>query len=62
MAAAAIENFARLSADEQAAAIRRMARDGYGDYALAAATRLSVEQIRAALGAPKTVPETEAER
>lgn len=40
------EEFDLLSHDAQRQAIRNMAYFGYGDYHIAAATRLSVEQIR----------------
>jgi len=43
-------HFLLLSADEQAAAIRRLASQGLSDSTIAAATRLSVEQIRRIIG------------
>lgn len=43
------QNFAALTRDEQAAAIRRLAREGMSDYGLAHATGLAVEQVRAVL-------------
>ena len=46
---ASIRNFRALSRDEQVTVIRQMAASGWGDYGLAAATRLSVEQIRQVL-------------
>jgi hypothetical protein len=42
--------FLMLSQEEQAAAIKRMARLGWSDHGIAAATRFSVEQIRRILG------------
>jgi hypothetical protein len=44
--------FAMLSRDEQHAAIHRLAESGMSDYGIAAATRLSVEMVRAILGEP----------
>jgi ABC-type phosphate/phosphonate transport system ATPase subunit len=44
-------HFLLLSSDEQAAAIRRLARLGWSPYAIATATRLSVEQIARVLEA-----------
>lgn len=46
MSAAELFHFDRLTRAEQAQAIRRMASEGWSEYGLAAATRLSVEQIR----------------
>ena len=39
-------HFQLLSQGEQAAAIRRLAAQGWSEYGIAAATRLSVEMIR----------------
>ncbi|HEX4050500.1 MAG TPA: hypothetical protein VHY19_06460 [Steroidobacteraceae bacterium] len=41
-----LHHFLLLDAEQQAHAIRRMAAQGWSDYGIAAATRLSVEQIR----------------
>jgi hypothetical protein len=41
-----------LTRDQQAAAIRELARSGMSDYGLAHATGLAVEQIRALLAEP----------
>lgn len=42
--------FQLLSCKEQKAAIQRLANSGMSDYGIAAATALSVEQIRIVLG------------
>jgi hypothetical protein len=42
--------FALLTRDEQHSAIQRLAASGMSEYGIAAATRLSVEMIRAILG------------
>ena len=42
-------HFLLLTREEQHAAIRRLASSGMNEYTIAAATRLSVEQIRRAL-------------
>ena len=42
-------NFAALSHAEQCAAIERLADQGLSDYGIAAASRLSVEQVRSIL-------------
>jgi hypothetical protein len=39
-------HFLALSHEEQAAAIRNLAAQGWSDYGIAGATRLSVEQVR----------------
>jgi hypothetical protein len=44
------EHFDRMTHAEKAEAIRRLAADRFGDYEIAAATKLSVEMIRAILG------------
>lgn len=44
-----IEHFEGLSWAERTAVIQRMATEGFGDYGIAQATALSVEQVRAAL-------------
>jgi hypothetical protein len=38
--------FDALTVEERAAAIRRMATEGYSDHGIAAATKCSVEQVR----------------
>lgn len=43
-------HFVELSRQQVAAAIRRMATEGFGDYEIAAACGLAVEQVRAILG------------
>jgi uncharacterized protein (DUF1499 family) len=43
-------HFLMLTCEEQGAAIRHMARLGWSDHGIAAATRCSVEQIRRTLG------------
>jgi hypothetical protein len=45
-----LANFLRLTRAEQAAVIRQLAAAGMSDWALAHASRLSVEQIRRILG------------
>jgi hypothetical protein len=45
--------FLMLTPVEQAAAIQRMSNQGWTDYGIAGATRLSVEQVRRILGEPK---------
>ncbi len=42
-------HFELLDREEQERAIRRLAREGMSEYAIAAATRLSVEMIRRVL-------------
>jgi hypothetical protein len=49
LATAARRYFDSLSPEGQAAAIRRMRREGMGVYTLASATGLSIEAIRAIL-------------
>jgi hypothetical protein len=46
MTSASMDYFLLLNAEEQREAIHRLARSGMGDYSIASATRLSVEQIR----------------
>jgi hypothetical protein len=41
-----MRNFLALDHADQAAAIKQLATAGMGDYAIAAATRLSVEEVR----------------
>lgn len=48
-APAELMHFLALSPEDQAAAIRRLASEGMSVWALAAAARLSVEQVRAVL-------------
>ncbi len=43
-------HFHSLTRDEQAAAIRRLADEGLGEYTIAHACGLAVEQVRAILG------------
>ena len=50
MSAADLHYFAMLTHDEQRAAIQRMAAQGMSDQTIAAATKLSVEMIRAIIG------------
>jgi hypothetical protein len=58
-----MHNFAALTRDEQADAIRQLAASGLGDYALAHATGLAVEQVRVILGdRPTTAATTAADR
>jgi hypothetical protein len=47
---AGMRYFLLLDADEQAEAINKLARSGMGDYSIASATGLAVEQIRAIIG------------
>ena len=47
---ARMDHFDRLTRDEQAAVIRRMAAEGMSDHSIAAATRLSVEFVREVVG------------
>ncbi len=47
--------FAMLTRDEQAEAIYRLSRSGMSDHAIASATQLSVEMIRAILGEQRSV-------
>lgn len=54
--ARARQHFDALTRDAQADAVRRMADDGYSDYAIAHATRLAVEQVREMLGERETQP------
>jgi len=42
--------FESLTREQQIAAIRRLAQNGYTDHGISHATRLSVEQVRQALG------------
>jgi len=44
-----LRHFMLLNRDEQRAAIHRLANSGYSDYGVAAATSLSVEQVRVIL-------------
>jgi hypothetical protein len=43
-------HFHTLTREEQAQAIRQLARDGYSDYGISAATQLAIEQVRRVLG------------
>lgn len=45
-----LHHFMKLAVDEQKAAIHRLADQRMGEYAIAAATMLSVEQVRQILG------------
>ena len=51
-----MRNFLTLTQDEQAQAIRRLARAGMSDHGIVSATRLSVEMVRKILGNSKTQP------
>jgi hypothetical protein len=46
-----MQNFHSLTREQQARAIRDMARDGFSDHGIARATRLSVEMVRRVIGA-----------
>jgi DNA-binding CsgD family transcriptional regulator len=48
-----LQHFMLLDREEQRAAIHRLSAAGMSDYTIAAATMLSVEMIRAILGARK---------
>ena len=50
-------HFLLLDPAQQAEAIRRMAAQGWSDHGIAAATRLSVEQVRRVLAGSKSTPE-----
>jgi hypothetical protein len=54
--------FLMLNPGEQAAAVRRMAALGWGDYTIAAATRLSVDYVRRQFGdaSPRTAASSRA--
>jgi hypothetical protein len=43
------QHFDSLTVEEKRAAVRRLARQGFGDYAIAAAAHLAVEQVRLVL-------------
>jgi len=45
-----MSHFLLLSEADRHAAIKRMAANGWSDYSIAAATRLSVEMVRKVLG------------
>jgi hypothetical protein len=45
-----MQNFLVLAHADQTAAIKHLAAQGMGEYAIAAATKLSVEQVRGILG------------
>jgi hypothetical protein len=45
-----MHHFVELTPDDQHSAIRHLADSGFGDYGIAAATRLSVEMVRQILG------------
>lgn len=45
-----LEHWVALTAEEQREAVRRMAADGVSDYAISAATRLAIEQVRQIIG------------
>jgi hypothetical protein len=51
---ARMAHFDTLTRDEQAEAIRQLARDGFGDYEIAAACKLAVEVVRQILGEPRS--------
>jgi DNA-binding NarL/FixJ family response regulator len=46
-------HFLLLNEAEKRAAILRMARNGWSDYGIAAATKISVEQVRLIIGEQK---------
>lgn len=48
-----LHHFLLLDRDQQAQTIRRMANTGWSDSSIAAATRLSVEQVRRILAEPR---------
>jgi hypothetical protein len=48
-------HFLELNWEERAEAIKRMAAEGRSDHGIAAATRLSVEQVRRILSEPLAV-------
>lgn len=50
------DHFHRLPHDEQASAVRNLARDGFGDHEIAARTGLHVNQVRALLGKREARP------
>lgn len=50
-----LHHFLLLDREQQAQAIRRMANTGWSDSSIAAATRLSVEQVRRILAEPRPV-------
>lgn len=54
------EYFDSLTRDEKVAAIRQLASQGFGDYDIAAATRLSVDAIRQSLGTVNVATQSEA--
>jgi hypothetical protein len=45
-----MSHFLMMSEADRHAAIQRMAKNGWSDYSIAAATRLSVEMVRKLLG------------
>lgn len=47
-----LRNFLALSHADQLAAMKQLAASGMGEYAIAAATRLSVEEVRRILKGP----------
>jgi hypothetical protein len=49
-------HFDALTADERHAAIRRLADEGLGDYAIASACRVSVEYVRGVIGERNLTP------
>ena len=48
-----LHHFVILDREQQASAIRKLAASGVSDYGIAAATRLSVEFVRAVIGPRK---------
>jgi hypothetical protein len=55
-----LNHFMMLTQAEQRAAIVRLSRSGFSDYGIAAATSLSVEQIRKVLGEARAIEESAA--
>jgi hypothetical protein len=51
-----MQNFLSLGHADQMAAIKQLAALGMGEYAIAAATRLSVEQVRGILAGDQVLP------
>lgn len=49
--------FVLLTPEQQQQSIRRLARSGMADSSIAAATGMSVEQVRRALAQPAAIPE-----
>ena len=54
--------FTILTAEEKAAAVRRMASQGWSDHGIAAATRLSVEQVRRIVAERQAITDPQAQQ